>query len=126
MEARGGVEPRAFPPSSLVRFRRPTPGTRARLKVKRKKWKGKKYRDSQVEFVLFTFAFFLVVWCPRKDLNLQPLVCRTSAPSVELLGQEMVVGVGIEPTFRAFQTRANPSQLSDQGLFATDEHGSNG
>ena len=26
-------------------------------------------------------------WCPRKDLNLQPLVCRTSAPSVELLGR---------------------------------------
>ena len=26
----------------------------------------------------------------------------------------MVVGVGIEPTFRAFQTRANPSQLSDR------------
>ena len=25
-------------------------------------------------------------WCPRKDLNLQPLVCRTSAPSIELLG----------------------------------------
>src|SRR5437588_10876571 len=51
-------------------------------------------------------------WCPRKDSNLQPLVCRTSAPSVELLGQKLVVGVGIEPTFRAFQTRANPSQLS--------------
>jgi hypothetical protein len=32
---------------------------------------------------------------------------------VELLGQKIVVGVGIEPTFRAFQTRANPSQLSD-------------
>src|ERR1044072_9986608 len=26
-------------------------------------------------------------WCPRKDSNLQPLVCRTSAQSVELLGQ---------------------------------------
>jgi hypothetical protein len=25
----------------------------------------------------------------------------------------LVVGVGIEPTFRVFQTRANPSQLSD-------------
>src|SRR5260370_5535615 len=56
----------------------------------------------------------LEIWCPRKDSNLQPLVCRTSAPSVELLGQKMVVGVGIEPTFRAFQTRANPSQLSDR------------
>src|SRR6185369_6299160 len=54
-------------------------------------------------------------WCPRKDSNLQPLVCRTSAQSVELLGREMVVGVGIEPTFRVFQTRANPSQLSDLG-----------
>ena len=31
-------------------------------------------------------AFCLLsFWCPRKDLNLQPLVCRTSAPSVELL-----------------------------------------
>ena len=30
LEARGGVEPRAFPPSSQeVRFRRPMPGTRA-------------------------------------------------------------------------------------------------
>ena len=85
-----------------------------------------------------------VSWCPRKDLNLQPLVCRTSAPSVELLGRSIsfelrvssfelrtrapekletrnpklnvVVGVGIEPTFRVFQTRANPSQLSDRGL----------
>src|SRR5436190_1566410 len=28
----------------------------------------------------------------------------------------LVVGVGIEPTFRAFQTRANPSQLSDQRM----------
>ena len=27
----------------------------------------------------------------------------------------LVVGVGIEPTFRVFQTRANPSQLSDLG-----------
>ena len=25
-----------------------------------------------------------------------------------------MVGVGIEPTFRVFQTRANPSQLSDR------------
>ena len=28
-------------------------------------------------------------------------------------GMNLVVGVGIEPTFRVFQTRANPSQLSD-------------
>ena len=28
-----------------------------------------------------------VDWCPRKDSNLQPLVCRTSAQSVELLGR---------------------------------------
>src|SRR5881296_796668 len=27
-------------------------------------------------------------WCPRKDSNLQPLVCRTSAPSIELLGRK--------------------------------------
>jgi hypothetical protein len=57
-------------------------------------------------------------WCPRKDLNLQPLVCRTSAPSVELLGHDLAVGVGIEPTFRVFQTRANPSQLSDLSIGA--------
>lgn len=30
-------------------------------------------------------------------------------------GKSLVVGVGIEPTFRAFQARANPSQLSDLG-----------
>ena len=30
-------------------------------------------------------------------------------------GMNLVVGVGIEPTFRVFQTRANPSQLSDRG-----------
>src|SRR5687767_12329169 len=30
-------------------------------------------------------------WCPRKDLNLQPLVCRTSAPSVELLGHKKII-----------------------------------
>ena len=29
-------------------------------------------------------------------------------------GRVLVVGVGIEPTFRVFQTRANPSQLSDR------------
>ena len=29
-------------------------------------------------------------------------------------GEKLVVGVGIEPTFRVFQTRANPSQLSDR------------
>ena len=61
-------------------------------------------------------AFCLLsFWCPRKDLNLQPLVCRTSAPSIELLGLEMAVGVGFEPTSRVFQTRANPPQLSDHG-----------
>ena len=27
-----------------------------------------------------------------------------------------LVGVGIEPTFRVFQTRANPSQLSDRDI----------
>ena len=31
-------------------------------------------------------------------------------------GKRLVIGVGIEPTFRAFQTRANPSQLSDHDL----------
>ena len=69
---------------------------------------------SHEAFILHPSYVILGSWCPRKDLNLQPLVCRTSAPSVELLGREMVVGVGIEPTFRAFQTRANPSQLSDR------------
>ena len=28
-----------------------------------------------------------------------------------------LVGVGIEPTYRVFQTRANPSQLSDPNYF---------
>ncbi len=28
----------------------------------------------------------------------------------------LMVGVGIEPTYAAFQTAANPSQLSDQAL----------
>src|ERR1044072_9233254 len=31
MEARGGVEPRAFRPALEVRFRRPMPGTRAAI-----------------------------------------------------------------------------------------------
>ena len=31
-------------------------------------------------------------------------------------GERLVVGVGIEPTFRVFQTRANPSQLSDRRM----------
>jgi hypothetical protein len=48
-------------------------------------------------------------------LNPQHLVCRTSALPVELLRREMA-GVGIEPTFRVFQTRANPSQLSGRGI----------
>lgn len=60
-------------------------------------------------------------WCPRKDSNLQPLVCRTSAPSIELLGHGLVVGVGIEPTSRVLQTRANPSQLSDLTIGARGE-----
>ena len=37
---------------------------------------------------LLLTAALLLNWCPRKDLNLQPLVCRTSAPSVELLGHD--------------------------------------
>ena len=36
-------------------------------------------------------------------------------PATCLLPPWFLVGVGIEPTFRAFQTRANPSQLSDPG-----------
>lgn len=114
LEARGGVEPRAFPPSSYRFGLEDRRRERGPKKSKKEKVDRQKYRDSWVEFLLFTFAFFLVVWCPRKDSNLQPLACRTSARSIELLGQKMVVGVGIEPTFRAFQTRANPSQLSDQ------------
>jgi hypothetical protein len=31
--------------------------------------------------------------------------------------ENISVGVGIEPTSRVFQTRANPSQLSDQKAF---------
>ena len=75
---------------------------------------GETRRHGEVSPRLCVPCLRVRAWCPRKDLNLQPLVCRTSALSVELLGREMVVGVGIEPTFRAFQTRANPSQLSDR------------
>ena len=39
------------------------------------------------------------------------LICENLCLSVAAF---LVIGVGIEPTFRAFQTRANPSQLSDQ------------
>src|SRR6266498_1195847 len=33
----------------------------------------------------------------------------------------LVVGVGIKPTFRAFQARANPSQLSDRRLVSSSK-----
>ena len=89
LEARGGVEPRAFPPSSSeVRFRRPMPGTRA------------------------------AVWCPRKDLNLQPLVCRTSAPSIELLGLVWWSELDSNQPLGFFKPRANPPQLSDQSALS--------
>jgi hypothetical protein len=35
-------------------------------------------------------------WCPRKESNLQPLVCRTSAPSVELLGRSGTHASGVQ------------------------------
>ena len=43
----------------------------------------------------------------------QTLVYKTRNSEPETLNTLMVVGVGIEPTCRAFQARANPSQLSD-------------
>lgn len=52
-------------------------------------------------------------WCPRMDLNHRPSVCRTAALA-GLSYAGMVGRVGIEPTFRVLQTRANPSQLSTQ------------
>ncbi len=48
--------------------------------------------------------------CPPLCLSPFPAYCSCPLPT------DLVVGVGIEPTFRAFQTRANPSQLSDLGL----------
>ena len=55
---------------------------------------------------------------PKEGLKPQPLVCsvfnKPSALSIEPTRADLVVGVGIEPTFRVFQTRSNPSQLSDQ------------
>ena len=76
-----------FHPALKVRFRRPMPGTQAfesggRSRCRRQQ---RSYREASClpapAFCLLSF------WCPRKDLNLQPLVCRTSAPSVELLGR---------------------------------------
>ncbi len=38
----------------------------------------------------------------------------------EISNFQMVVGVGIEPTFAAFQTAANPSQLSNHNLASVE------
>src|SRR6266851_2023723 len=54
------------------------PGKRS----KKEKVKGKKKRKAKRPLILFPFSFclfYLIAWCPRKDSNLQPLVCRTSA-----------------------------------------------
>ena len=108
LEARGGVEPRAFRPALEVRFRRPMPGTRAAIggdgEIRTHTMLFTRQPpchldhiasiDQEQEAVVRCTKFRAPVtcscvlsWCPRKDLNLQPLVCRTSAPSVELLGQ---------------------------------------
>ena len=47
-------------------------------------------KESKTLFILPPSSFILLIWCPRKDLNLQPLVCRTSAPSVELLRKKIL------------------------------------
>src|SRR5688572_14981168 len=88
LEARGGVEPRAFPPGSFRfgledRRREHGPG-----KTRMKDEGGRMKKDLKVVFHPSSFLLHPCSWCPRKDSNLQPLVCRTSAPSIELLGRE--------------------------------------
>ena len=53
-------------------------------------------------------------WYPRKDLNLQPLVCRTSAPSVVLLGQKMH---GLVPWHLLYIWRSELESNQPFGLF---------
>ncbi len=68
-----------------VRFRRPMPG--ARTVCTRQKARSSRQEPADLRNVLpAAAAIYLLIWCPRKDLNLHPLVCRTSAPPVELLG----------------------------------------
>ena len=146
MEARGGIEPRAFPPSSSrfgledrcrergphrleaeVRFELTTCCLRnscsSHLKLHRLRESGRvvrptrlfelhgpdSHRSAGMSHAPITLGRMSVVsgqwsvisllttdygqltnsnWYPRKDSNLQPLVCRTSAPSIELLGHE--------------------------------------
>ena len=116
LEARGGVEPRACPPSSRrfgledrCRERGPTPHV----------WPGREavaplnstlpcsHRSARMSHAPIT-------WCPRKDLNLQPLVCRTSAPSIELLGRGWRSELDSNQPLGFFRPRANPPQLSDR------------
>src|SRR5262245_36541355 len=51
---------------------------------------------------------------PRRRISTSPRRFLFLHPSSFILHPFFMVGVGIEPTFRVFQTRANPSQLSDQ------------
>ena len=48
------------------------------------------------------------------DLQCRPLAVSPTRQFHLLTPSPNLVGVGIEPTFRVFQTRANPSQLSDR------------
>jgi hypothetical protein len=116
LEARGGVEPRACPPSSrrfgledrcrergpqseaMVRFELTTCCLRnSRSPI----WSyiakcGRGVRPTRLcklhapgSHRSAGMSHAPISWCPRKDSNLHPLVCRTSAPSVELLGREI-------------------------------------
>src|SRR5215216_5755493 len=142
LEARGGVEPRACPPSSR-RF-----GLEDRCRVRGPMNLGDgEIRTHNLLFTkqpLYQLELHRHMW-PGREANAplrtprsrQSPFCRDESrphnfgaqgrtqtfnlwfvgPALHQLsysGEKLVVGVGIEPTFRVFQTRANPSQLSDR------------
>jgi hypothetical protein len=84
-----------------------------------------KRRDNQHSFVLddFLAAFFQVsLFLGKKiksrcGIRTRVLLIRsqTLLNSAELIGCKIMAGVGIEPTFSALQTDADPSQLSSRG-----------
>ena len=58
-------------------------------------------------------------WGDRRESNSRRLV-HSQPPEATRLRPHLVPGVGIEPTFTAFQTVANPSQLSRRTLVAEE------
>src|SRR5690242_11462592 len=92
LEAREGIEPRAFPPSSY-RF-----GLEDRRRERGPHMRGRGVRSEAASSTPRSKAVAVL-----PGMSHAPMSCA-----------HLAVGVGIEPTFRAFQARANPSQLSDQ------------